>query len=212
MQVAAMQMPEVRDDLRRAQSLVKHSPLDAQQGGADRVCFPECYLQGYDVRARHVAAAALDLESSQLAEVLGEIEAVEPVVVVGLVERDAGVFAPGASSPVFEVAGVRVGINICYDPCFAESVAGVAARGAERQVCPCGNMLPRDVAEEWKPRHNEIRTRRAQDHGMWVVSSDITGERDGLVSYGPTAVVDAHGTIVDQVPLMRAGTATARIR
>jgi hypothetical protein len=46
---------------------------------------------------------------------------------------------------------------------------------------------------------------------VWLLSSDVTGERGGRISYGPTAVIDPRGTVVDQVPLMTTGMALAEI-
>ncbi len=71
--------------------------------------------------------------------------------------------------------------------------------------------MRRDAAEEWKPRHNEIRSRQARDHGVWIASADITGERDDYISYGPTAVIDPSGTVVAQVPLLETGMVVAEI-
>ena len=45
------------------------------------------------------------------------------------------VFTPGGDYPVFDVAGVRFGINICYDTQFPQAAAAVAATG--RRCCWC---------------------------------------------------------------------------
>jgi predicted amidohydrolase len=37
------------------------------------------------------------------------------------------------------------------------------------------------------------------------MSSDITGERDGRVAWGPTAVLDPAGGVVSQLPLEKPG-------
>jgi predicted amidohydrolase len=240
MRVAACQLPDIRNDLRRAMSLIEMHALHAWRDGADLVCFPECFLQGYDLHPERVAEAALELSSSAFDRVLEEFEPLEPVMVVGLIEREAGrfyntavaiergrviaryrkthllkgeqsIFQPGEESPVFDVAGVKVAINICYDLCFAESARRAAAAGAELLACPCSNMMPRKTAEEWKLRHNEIRSRRAQEQGLWIVSSDIVGVRDDRISYGPTAVIDPNGAIVGQVPLSETGIVVTEI-
>lgn len=67
------------------------------------------------------------------------------------------------------------------------------------------NMLPRAAAESWTDRHNECRTERARENAVWLISSDVTDERDGCVSFGPTGVIDATGRLVTQVPLMEVG-------
>lgn len=241
MKIAACQLPDVRNDVPLALSLIKAYTADAQQSGVNLICFPECFLQGYDLRAEHVTDVAIDLNSEEFARLLKELESLEPVMVVGLIEREAGafyntavaidrgkllaryrktyllkheqsIFESGNGTPVFGIAGTNVGINICYDLNFSESVASAAAAGAELLVCPCNNMMPRKTAEEWKLRHHEIRSRRAQEQSLWLVSSDVTGERDDWVSYGPTAVIDPNGAVIEQVPLMETGMIVAKIQ
>jgi predicted amidohydrolase len=240
MKVAACQLPGVYDDSRRALAVVKLYALEAGRSGADLVCFPECFLQGYDVRAERVAQVAIDLTSPEFERILEDLATLGPAVVMGLIEREGSafyntavavaagrliaryrknhlldgersIFVAGQSATVFEVAGMHVGINICYDLNFSDSIERAAAAGAELLVCPCSNMMPRDKAEEWKTRHNEIRARHAREHGIWIVSSDVTGARGDRISYGPTAVIDSHGTVIDQVPLMQVGMVSAHI-
>lgn len=129
-----------------------------------------------------------------------------------LLKGEASVFTRGSGSPVFDVRGTKVGINICHDLSVSESIESAAASGATMLACPCNNMLPRDVAEEWKLRHNELRSCHAKAHGVWIVSSDVTGERDDWISYGPTAVIDPMGTVIAQVPLQEAGMILVDIR
>lgn len=227
-------MLEVRADIRSALSMMRACALEAQQRGADLVCFPECFLQGYEARPRHVAAVALELGSQAFDEMLRVLSSISAVVVFGLIEKDGegfynsavavqrgrivaryrkthllsgerSVFLPGDASPIFTVNGTRVAMNICYDLNFSASVERAAKSGARVLMCPCSNMMPRELAEEWKARHNEIRARHARTHGVWIVSADITGERDGCVSYGPTAVIDPLGIVVAQVPVMGTG-------
>lgn len=240
MRVATCQLPEVRGDVPRALSLMSDYALEAERRGADLVCFPECFLQGYDIRSEHIASVAAELGSPIIDDVLRSLSSVRPVIVVGLIERadgvthnsalaiqggtviahyrkthllkgEASVFKRGSGFPVFDVRKTKVGINICHDLSVPESVEAAAASGVTVLVCPCNNMLPRVIAEEWKCRHNEIRSRHAKAHGLWIVSSDVTGERDQCVSYGPTAVIDPTGAIIAQVPLQEVGMVVAEI-
>jgi predicted amidohydrolase len=240
MKVATCQLPEVRGDMGRAMSLMCAYAFEAERRGADLVCFPECFLQGYDIRLEHVANVAVELGSSAFNDVLQVLGSAAPVIVFGLIEKHSGlfynsalaikrgeviarcrkthllkeeaqVFQRGNGSPIFDVGGIKVGINICYDLSVSGSIGGAAALGATLLACPCSNMMPRDLAEDWKPRHNEIRSRHAKEHGVWIVSSDITGERNKWVSYGPTAVINPFGTVVAQVPLLESGVVAADI-
>jgi len=240
MRIAACQVDDVRNDVPRAVSLIQAYVADAERQGAQLVCFPECFLQGYDVDASHVADVAMDLASSEFSRILRGLKSFEPTIVIGVIERERdacfksavvvrrgalvtryrkthllegerSVFTPGDDYPVFDAAGVKVGINICYDTNFPEAAGAVARAGATLVVCPCNNMMRHVTADAWKHRHNDIRAMRAREARVWLLSSDVTGERDGRISYGPTAVIDPRGTVVDQVPLMTTGMALADI-
>ncbi len=240
MRIATCQLQEVRADIERAASLMNDYAQNAERHGADLVCFPECFLQGYDIRPEYIASVAVELGSPLFKNVLRSFVSVEPIIVFGLIEKDVGiaynaaiaikdgkviahyrkthllereaqVFGRGSGSPIFEVQGTKVGINICYDLCFPESVERAAALGARVLVCPCNNMLPHDIAEEWKSRHNELRSRHAKAYDVWIVSSDVTGKRDQYISYGPTSVIDPQGTVVAQVPIQEVGMVVAEV-
>lgn len=240
MRIATCQLPEVLGDQERAMSLMYKYAEEEERQGADLVCFPECFLQGYDIRPEHIASVAIELGSPILDGLLGSFIPIQPVMVFGLIEKVDGfaynsalaikggkviahyrkryllkkesyVFKCGSGFPVFDVCGTKVSINICHDLSVSKSIKTAAASGVTVLVCPCNNMLPREVAEEWKSRHNEIRSRHAKDHGVWIVSSDVAGERDQCISYGPTAVIDPMGTVIAQVPLQEVGMVVAEI-
>jgi predicted amidohydrolase len=238
--VAACQLPDVLNDVARARALIEDWTAAAEERGAELVLFPECFLQGYDLRREHVEAVAIEVRSPAFARLRRALSALGPTIVFGLIERDgdelrntavaiargeivaryrkghligneASVFEPGNEHAVFEVAGVKVGLNICYDLQFAEPARAAAGAGAVMLACPCNNMLRRESAEEWRFRHNELRAQRARDSGLWLVSSDVTGERDGRISYGPTALIDPRGRVVDQLPLLTVGMLVADV-
>jgi len=240
MKVAACQLPDVRNDSARAMSLIVAHTLEAERQGANLVCFSEWFLQGYGTRAEHVANVAIDLSSSAFEDVCHSLESLNPTVVFGLIEKERGkfynsalairsgkvvaryrkahllkgeqsVFDPGQGMAIFDVLGVKVGINICYDLVFRDSVERAAHAGAKVLACPCSNMMPRDLAEEWKSRHNQIRAQHATQQRIWILSSDIFGARDDSVSYGPTAVIDPRGNVVAQVTALEAGMVVAEI-
>ncbi len=205
----------------------------------DLMCFPECYLQGYLLDARNATEQAINLNSTAFDDLLTRLSEFRCMFVFGLIEKDDGclfnsaavvhhgrlvgcyrkhhllsgesIFEPGAAYPTFERKGLRFGINICYDTNFSESAAALVEQGAELILCPANNMMRREVAERWKPLHNEIRARRAKEHGLWLISSDVTGERNDRISYGPTAVINPQGNVLTQVPLVQIGMVIAEI-
>lgn len=234
MRVAACQLPFVHGDVERALVLIEHHVTAAERQGVGLICFPECFLQGYDVSARHVAQSAYELQARSFGRILERLGGYRPLIVLGMIESDAGkfyntvvvlssgtlvaryrkahlvgnepaIFTPGSGSTVFDAGGIKVGINICYDLQFAQPAEAAAAAGAELLVCPCNNMLSRTNAQRWKPRHNEIRCARASGARIWILSSDVTGEFGERISYGPTALIDPSGNVVAQLPLMTTG-------
>jgi predicted amidohydrolase len=66
-------------------------------------------------------------------------------------------------------------------------------------------MMRRETALAWKDRHNAARGERCRETGLWLISADVTGARDGRISWGPTAVLNPSGEVAAQLPLERPG-------
>ena len=73
MKVAACQLTEIRNDTNGAIALLRAQTLAAERAGANLVCFPECFLQGYSVDPAHVANVAIDLTSPAFHDMLEEL-------------------------------------------------------------------------------------------------------------------------------------------
>ena len=110
------------------------------------------------------------------------------------------------------MARLEFGINICFDTQFAEAATALVAQGADVIICPANNMLRRERTEEWKDRHNAIRAERAKETGLWLISSDVTGERDNRIAFGPTSIIHPDGSVVTQVPLLEIGMVVADVK
>ncbi|MEY4511579.1 MAG: hypothetical protein RLZZ450_3701 [Pseudomonadota bacterium] len=163
--VAAAQTPEIRESLDEALDCLADFACRAEAAGASLLCFPEGFLQGYLLDDETARRYALDLASPAFAAVLDRFPKTGPSLVVGLIEVEGGrrlyntavvvergvligryrkthllrgeaLFTAGTQSPVFEVGGLRFGINICYDTNFPEAARKVADGGAHIIVCP----------------------------------------------------------------------------
>jgi predicted amidohydrolase len=238
--VGACQTLEILGDVDAAVRVVHDFAGAADDADVDLLLFPECFLQGYLVTGEHVRGQAFEVGSPGFAAVLARLAAIRPMLVLGMIERHRdryyntalviargrvlgryrkrfltggeSVFAPGDADPVFDHGGVRFGINICYDTQFPQAAAAVAAGGAQVLLVPAQNMMRRDNAFRWQDRHNRIRTRRVRETGMWLVSADVTGERDGArIGLGPTCVINPAGQVVTRVPIGTTGMAVAEI-
>ena len=231
--IAAAQTVEFREDIEAALNCVAEIAARAEAEGAALLCFPEGFLQGYLTDEASARRTALDLASPAFEVVLNRLPKTGLMIVMGLIEVDEGrlfntaivvdrgaligryrkahllggeqIFAAGSDCPVFEAAGLRFGINICYDTNFPKAARKVADLGASLIVCPANNMHRRETSEAFKDVHNSVRGERCRETGLWLVSADVTGERDGRISWGPTAVLNPAGEVVAQLPLEATG-------
>jgi predicted amidohydrolase len=204
--IGGCQTLEILGDVDAAVGVVHDFAGQADGAGVDLLLFPECFLQGYLVTDEHVRGQAFEVGSPGFATVLARLASVRQLLVLGMIERHRdryfntalvisggrvlggyrkrfltggeSVFTPGDACPVFDCNGVRFGINICYDTRFPQAATAVAAGGAQVLLVPAQNMMRRDNALRWQDRHNRIRTQRVHETGMWLVSADVTGERD----------------------------------
>ena len=231
--IAAAQTVEFREDVEAALNCVADIAARAESEGASLLCFPEGFLQGYLTDETPARRNALDLTSPAFEAVLNRLPKTGPMIVIGLIETAEGqlfntaivvdrgvligryrkvhllsgehIFDAGSDSHVFEVDSLRFGINICYDTNFPEAARKVADLGASLIVCPANNMHRRKTAEVLKNVHNSVRGERCRETGLWLVSADVTGERDGRISLGPTAALNPAGEVVAQLPLEKTG-------
>ena len=232
--IAAAQTVEFREDIEAALNCVADVAARAEAEGASLLCFPEGFLQGYLTDETLARRNALDLASPAFEAVLDRLPRTGPMMVMGLIEveerrlfntaivvdhgaligryrkvhlvsSEQHIFDAGSDSHVFETSGLRFGVNICYDTNFPEAARKIADLGASLIVCPANNMHRRKTAEAFKNVHNSVRAERCRETGRWLVSADVTGERDGRISWGPTAVLSPAGDVVAQLPLEKAG-------
>ncbi|MGP4804247.1 carbon-nitrogen hydrolase family protein [Agrobacterium cavarae] len=231
--IAAAQTPEFRLDVQAALSYAAGVFCEAEQQKARLLCFPEGYLQGYLLNVDDARAAALDLGSLEFAEALEAFPGSDMTIVMGMIERECdqlfntaiivrnrkvigryrkarllrkeSFFEAGTEPFVAFADGLSFGVNICCDTAFPEAARHVADLGGQLIVCPANNMLPLTRAVEFKDVHNIARGDRCRENNVWLVSADVTGQRDGNMAWGPTAIIDPSGQVVAQLPLEEAG-------
>ncbi|MFD3265223.1 carbon-nitrogen hydrolase family protein [Phenylobacterium ferrooxidans] len=231
--IAAAQTPEFREDVEAALAYALTVIAEATAQGADLLVFPEGYLQGYLTQEAPARRHALNLTGEAFTDILARLPKTGPTLVMGLIEEEGGAlhntaavtcagkllgryrkthllageafFTPGTDGPAFEAGGVRFGINICYDTNFPQAAAKIAEAGATLLVCPANNMMKYATAEHWRDRHNPARAERCRETGLWLISSDVTGQRGDRIAWGPTAVLNPQGEVVAQLPLDQPG-------
>jgi 5-aminopentanamidase len=237
--VAVCQVPEIRQDIYTSLKWIEKFTGQAEDEGVSLICFPECFLQGYLIEKSLAEKYAVNLMSPTFERICRQLSNFKPVIVFGMIEEDEGnlfntavilksgkllgkyrkthlldgerIFKAGSEYPVFEINGLKFGINICYDTQFAAAAAALAEQGAKLILCPANNMMRCETAEKYKHRHHEMRIQRVRETGVWLLSSDITGEREGRIAYGPTSVINPDGEVAAQVPLRKIGMVVAEI-
>jgi 5-aminopentanamidase len=231
--VAVCQVPDIREDVEASLRWIEKFAQQAEAGGVSLVCFPECFLQGY-LTEKHLAEKyAINLSSPAFKRMLRQLAKYKPVMVFGLIEEEDNnifntavvikdgelmgkyrkthllegeqIFKAGSAHPVFEINGLKFGINICYDTQFAEASLNLARQGVRLILCPANNMMRQETAEKYKLLHHEMRIERVKENRVWLLSADVTGKREGRIAYGPTSAINPDGKVVAQVPLMETG-------
>lgn len=116
---------------------------------------------------------------------LGKYRKVHPAAVNSL---EKIYFKRGSKFPVFTIDGWKVGIIICYDLRFPESIRCLALQGAELVIIPFAtptiDMWPRALPT------------RAWDNSLYVAACNKVGKEGDWVFPGGSMIVDPEGNIM----------------
>ena len=113
----------------------------------------------------------------------------------GPVDRESERAMPGEEPVVADMAGVRLGLTICYDVRFPELYRALALAGAEILA------VPSEFKERTGRDHWEVLLRaRAIENGAYVIAPAQVGGPPGKPSFGRSMVVDPWGTVIAQAP------------
>jgi len=101
-------------------------------------------------------------------------------------------FTPGSELPVFDVDGLKVGVQICYDRKFPEGTRELAVQGAEVVFMPIcaasyGESSLRDDAWDVPLKA------RAYENGTYVVAINRAGDEHGRRHLGRSMIVSPIG-------------------
>jgi 5-aminopentanamidase len=234
---AACQLEPIYGELTKSIAEVKQALARAESDGVDILCLPECFLTGYFRDPIEAAENSISLNSPLFESILGDLSGFEPLLIVGLIERDkAGLFnaavviekgrllgryrkrhllepafQPGTESPIFERNGLKFGINICYDANFPDGAQELREHGAALIFYLLNNSLPLITARKWRHRHISNLTARAKECSVTIVSSDVVESSHSRIGYGFTTAIDHRGVIVDRVEELQVGRACLQL-
>ena len=205
----------------------------AKKEGADLICFPELNVTGYSTNPaiEDFAESIPGPISRQLEQVARENKT---IILAGMAEKDgngrlfashlvvspAGIsgvyrklhiapperalFSSGEHIPVFKLAGVNLGIQLCYDAHFPELSTRMAVDGADIIFMPHASPrgTPPEKLDSWM-RHLSA---RAFDNGVFIVACNQVGKNQmGLDFPGLAVVVGPSGNILTDKTTSREG-------
>jgi N-carbamoylputrescine amidase len=225
-----------QNNLERMVPLIKQ----AKQQGANLICFPELNVTGYSTRAP-IANAAEPIPgpiSRRLQQMADEFRI---VILAGLAEKDSsgriyashlvvtpreilgiyrkihiappelGIFTAGNTVPLFEIDGVSLGIQLCYDVHFPELATRMALDGADIVFMP--HASPRGTPSQKLASWLRHLTARAFDNGVFIVACNQNGDNQkGLRFPGLAVLIGPAGEIIKKDTSGKDGIVVANLK
>ena len=105
-------------------------------------------------------------------------------------------FAPSSRPCVFEVKGIRFGLNICEDIWYAYAPDAARRAGAQVLLVPNGSPYHIDKGQQ----RVEIVRERIKETGMAIVYANLVGGQDELQFDGDSFALDAFGIEQARLP------------
>ncbi len=121
---------------------------------------------------------------------------------------EARYFRAGSVPGVFDIGGVRCGVNICADVWEAEPAQLARAAGAELLLVL--NASPYHMNKQ-ATRYATLK-KRVQETGMPALYANMVGGQDELVFDGASFAIDAAGRVTHQLPAFREQLAVVELR
>ena len=113
--------------------------------------------------------------------------------------EEAQFFSPGAAPLAMDVAGIKVGVIICYDLFFPELSKLLALQGADLIVCISAS--PTSTVLNFK----RMAPARAIENATYLAYVNLVGSHLNLVFGGESRLLDPRGeTVVEAKPLEEA--------
>lgn len=151
--------------------------------------------QSGDSARPYNSCVALDAEG-RIVAVYRKIHLFDVDLADGTAFTESASTSAGSEVVVCELAGVKLGLSICYDLRFAELYRKLREAGAEAVVVPAAFTLTTG-RDHW---HALLRA-RAIEQQVWVLAPGQWGAHPkGRMTYGKSLAVDPWGDVVAQAP------------
>lgn len=201
-----------------------HWVEQARRQGVQLICFPELTVTGYSTRPEikdsaepvpgtisgrvkemacehQIVILAGMAEKDEKGRVFASHLVVTPEEISGVYRKihiappERRVFSPGDTVPLFETAGIKMGIQLCYDAHFPELSTRMALGGADVIFMP--HASPRGTPQEKLNSWTRHLTARAFDNGVFIVACNQAGRNQkGLEFPGLAVVIGPSGNIL----------------
>ncbi|MEL6978353.1 MAG: nitrilase-related carbon-nitrogen hydrolase [Pseudomonadota bacterium] len=100
---------------------------------------------------------------------------------------ERALFTPGESLSLFEISGLRLGLAICYDAEFPETLRALAEAGAQAA------LVPTALAEEWRVVSERVMPARAFENGVFLLYANHAGAEGETRYLGESCVIGPDG-------------------
>ncbi|MBV1917040.1 MAG: N-carbamoylputrescine amidase [Sphingomonadaceae bacterium] len=122
-------------------------------------------------------------------------------------------FRPGNDGfKVWDVAGTRVGVGICWDQWYPEAARVMALMGAELLFYPTAiGSEPYDTELDTSRMWRRAMQGHAVSNCMPVIAANRIGEEDGQKFYGHSFITDEWGDLIAEFGAEETGVLTATI-
>ena len=197
----------------------------AELADRDRVeilCFPECFLTGYQDEEAAVRKYAIARNSAPFLELLDKTARFNATLIVGFNELHSGrlrnsaavlykghvldVYSkcmtllgfhePGREFPVFDRGGVKFGVVICADGGFIEPARILALKGAQIIFAPHFNYISiRSLIQHYEHVRKDHVARATENTVYFVRANNVGGRDPAITEYEGQAYGDSY--IVD---------------
>jgi len=198
----------------------------ASSRGADVICFPELNVTGYWNHKNMkrtaspipgaVSKALVEMASREKITVLAGMAetaegdciyashlVVKPDGTIGVYRKlhiappEKPFLKPADTIPMFDLNGVRFGIQLCYDAHFPELTTTMALYGADLVFIP--HASPRGTPEEKFTSWSRHLPARAFDNGLYVITCNQTGDNGKELHFpGVAMIIGPSGEILDK--------------
>jgi predicted amidohydrolase len=145
--------------------------------------------------------------SGQIVATYRKIHLFDVAVPGAIVQRESDVIAPGAALVLANVAGIHLGLSVCFDVRFPELYRELARSGADVFAVPAAFNAVTGRAH-WEIL---IRSRAIENHAFVVAAAQVGTTHEGIATFGHSLIVDPWGEILAESTSGEPGVITAAI-